>query len=673
MCETTAPLTKRTYAKFAISLTAIATVAGCTPEAYRRSADAQVYGILAQRKKAVLDYRPDTTVETPAQVTVPKRAYAAIPATPVPPPARPPVRTTPPVEVRFGPLGPEKKWLGLPVPEEVVQPSSSSSDATTADLDSTGSNPFVYGPPSPHQPTNRLDLFRCIEYGVRHSRRYQDQTEALYGSALDVTLERHLLSPRPFAQVGANYTGGQRDVDYRSAVAVTGNAGVRQRLPYGGEIVAQALVQFVNALSDSAESAEPASVAISGSLPLLRGAGMINLEPLIGAERELVYQVRAFEDFRRQFAVDISRSYFNTLARQQAVRNRQLNYENLAVLTERTRALFAAGKISFLEVQRAEQALLQAENSVIAARENYQNALDAFKIALGMPVSEELAIIPVALELDMPDIEGAGVLEAAHRYRLDLQTARDRIDDARRGVDNARNGLLPGLDLTAQGQATNPEDNPARKLNSRTLTYSAGVTLDLPIDRLPERNAYRRSLIGFERAQRAFEELQDRVTADVQEDVRSIRTAQSSLRIQQESISLAERRLDLASELLRQSGAGGAGRAGGNTPRPDARDLVEAQTSLLQAQDTYEQARADLQVQVLQFLRDTGTLRVDPSAGLIGSAMNAGGGGKTGNPSSRSPRQGDSRVGTQFPQPAGNGVEIGSAVPSAVNERSRVE
>src|SRR5207247_98701 len=323
-------------------------------------------------------------------------------------------------------------------------------------------------------------------------------------------------------------------------------------------------------LNDNSQSAEPASVALTGSLPLLRGAGLVNLEPLIGAERELVYQVRTFEDFRRQFAVDISRSYFNSLARQQAVRNRQLNYENLAVLTERTRALFAAGKISFLEVQRSEQALLQAENGVIAAREQYQNALDQFKIALGMPVSEVLAIIPVALELDVPDIEGPGVLESAQHYRLDLQTARDRIDDARRGVDNARNGLLPSLDLTAQASAANRADEPARKLDSRTLNYSAGVTLDLPIDRLSERNAYRRGLIALERAQRRFDELRDHVAAACPEDIRSLRTAQSSLRIQQESIALAERRLDLASELLRQSGASRA--AGSVLPRADARD-----------------------------------------------------------------------------------------------------
>jgi outer membrane protein TolC len=392
---------------------------------------------------------------------------------------------------------------------------------------------------------------------------------------------------------------------------------VRQRLPYGGEIVAEALVRFINAISDNAENGEEASVALSGSLPLLRGAGMVNLEGLISSERDLVYQVRNFEEFRRSFAVGIARQYFNLLARQQAVRNRQLNYENLNVLTERTRALFAAGRISFLEVQRSEQALLQAEDRVLAAREDYLNSLDSFKILLGMPVSDELAIIPVALDLNMPVLEADDAVATAYQYRLDLRTARDRIDDARRGIEIARNGLLPGLDLTAAGQTTNPGGEPARKLDSRNLTYSAGVTLDIPIDRLSERNSYRRALIQFERAVRAHEQLQDTVTSDVLQDIRAIRSAEQSLRIQEESIELAERRLDLASELLRAGNVGG----GGAARRGDARDVVEAQQDLLEAQDEYEQARADLQVQVLQFLQDTGTLRVDPEAGLIGRAM----------------------------------------------------
>jgi outer membrane protein TolC len=607
-------------AAVAVSLAA----AGCSGDFYRRSADAQVYRLLAKRKEASLGYQPDTQVAATKDPAVPQRAYETIPATPVPPPTKPPLAARPPVEVPYGPMGPPAKWVGVPVPENSPQSRSAQGAApgtgqpsAESDVDRAQTSPFFYGPPSPRQPANRLDLFKAVQYAVDHSRQYQGQVEDLYLAGLDVTLERHLLSPRPFATVGAQYTGGQRSVDYRSALAVTTNAGVRQKLPYGGEIVAEALVQFINALSDNAENGESASLALSGSLPLLRGAGMVNLEGLVSSERELVYQVRTFEEFRRSFAVSISRQYFKLQARQQAVRNRQLNYENLAVLTERTRALFAAGRISFLEVQRSEQALLQAESRVISAREQYQNSLDAFKVQIGMPVAEELAVVPVALDLNMPDLDANGAVRTARAYRLDLQTARDRIDDAKRAIDNARNGLLPGLDLTASGTTTNGARDPARQLDSRNLTYSAGVTLDIPVDRLPERNLYRRALIQYERAVRALEGLQDTVTSSVLQDIRAIRSAQQDLRIQEESIELAERRLDLASELLRAGNAGGAGAV----RRGDARDVVEAQQDLLSAQDQYEQARADLQVQVLQFLQDIGSLRVDPEAGLIGRAM----------------------------------------------------
>lgn len=611
----------RNYIPVVIFCAALLALPGCTGNAYRRSADAQVYKLLAKRKAAALDYQPNTEVAATEEQAVPKRAYEMIPSTPVAPAAEPPLEVRVPVEVPFGPTGPDPKWIGLPVPEDSPQANvgeaGGGTTAAESDVDRSQTNPFFYGPPSPRQPANRLDLVKSIQYAVEHSRQYQGQVEDLYLSGLTVTLERHLLSPRPFARVGAGYTGGQQSVAYRSALTVTTNAGVRQRLPYGGEVVAEALVRFVNAISDNAANGEEASVALSGSLPLLRGAGLVNLEGLISSERELVYQVRAFEEFRRSFAVNVSRQYFNLLARQQAVRNRQLNYDNLAVLTERTRALFAAGRISFLEVQRSEQALLQAEDNVLSAREQYQNSLDSFKILLGMPVSEELAIIPVALELNMPQLDANNAVETANQYRLDLQTARDRIDDARRAISIARNGLLPGLDLTASGRTGNPADEPARKLDSRNLTYSAGVTLDLPVDPLPQRNVYRRALIGFERAVRAYEGLQDTVASAVLQDIRAIRLAEQSLRIQEESINLAGRRLDLASELLRAGNIGG----GGAVRRGDARDVVEAQQALLSAQDEYEQARADLQVQVLQFLEDTGTLRVDPDAGLIGRAL----------------------------------------------------
>jgi outer membrane protein TolC len=134
------------------------------------------------------------------------------------------------------------------------------------------------------------------------------------------------------------------------------------------------------------------------------------------------------------------------------------------------------------------------------------------------------------------------------------------------------------------------------------------MNLDLPVDRLIERNAFRSSLISFERARRGFEQQRDQTVSDVRQSVRAVRTAQSTLEIQRKAIDLARRQLDYANELLTQG-------------RAQARDVTDALQSLLQAQTTYDRARADLQIQVLSFMRDTGTLRVDPDSGALGHAI----------------------------------------------------
>ena len=88
----------------------------------------------------------------------------------------------------------------------------------------------------------------------------------------------------------------------------------------------------------------------------------------------------------------------------------------------------------------------------------------------------------------------------------------------------------------------------------------------------------------------------------------SLRSAQISLDIQRRAIDLAQQKLEYSSELLTQGKA-------------ITRDVVEAQSDLLNAQDAYDAAKTNLQVQVLSLLRDTGTLRMDPDAGSLGHAM----------------------------------------------------
>lgn len=594
---------------FYILVMGLSAATGCAPGWYEASADREVARIVEQRKEQTLKYKPQSEAKTPKNTEPTTRAYAKIPMTVISPPA-PPALQVPDTKWNPEPQGP----LSPPVVDDRL-------DFVPPSYATAGAFAGPQGPQTPGTVHVVLDLQGAVEYAVTHSRPYQDQMENLFLATLDVTLARHLFEPQPFASTSVRYDGNQggrnpttQPTQYQSALSVVNKVGVKQQLPYGGEIAAQQLVTMVNALNDTTADGDSARTSLTASIPLLKGAGMVNLEPLIDSERNLIYAVRSFELYRRQFAVDIATRFFALVTQQQGINNRRVSYENNRVLSERAMELFGASRpgSSYLDVQRAQQSLLNAESSLIDAVTLYQGSLDNFKIVLGMPVEADLEIVPVELQVNPPDVENVNVADLATKYRLDLQTARDRIEDAQRDVKNAKNGLLPNVTLDAFSGVGNFNEAGRRdrwyQYNSDTYAYGASVTVDWPLDQLADRNIYRRSLINLARTQRSYVTSRDQVISDVRNDTRLIRVAQISVDIQRRSVELNQKRLDLANERYLQG-------------RVAVLDVTDAQSALLSAQDGLDRARANLQTQVLQYLRDTGTLRVDPQAGAIGRAM----------------------------------------------------
>jgi outer membrane protein TolC len=583
-----------------ILLACLTALAGCSAGFYSHWADRQVQSIVSPREESTLGYTPQVDASSHVPARPATQAYAKVPPTPKPPPATSPIEPSR-AHLPYGPLGPQMLF-----PPGVSAPQDSTYGLESAM--SSASERLKLGPPAPTNPPTQLDLFGSVRYAVENGRDYKSRMEDLYLAALDVTLQRHLFEPRPFARTGLHYSGGQEDSGYAAALTAANTVGVRQKLPYGGEVVAQATADFVRAISGNATNGESAALALSASIPLLRGAGLVNLEPLIQSERSMVYEIRNFEQFRRNFIVDIASRYFRLLAAQQSIADRSANLTSLQSLTARSQALYAAGRVNYIDVQRALQSQLQAEQDLINAQVSYRRSLDDFKLAIGMPTDQRLEVVAQELSVQVPRYSEADAAELAVRYRLDLRTAADQVEDAQRNVQVAKNGLLPDLDLTASGQVGNRADDPASHINNDTSTYSANIDLELPLDRVAERNTYRSSLIRLERSSRSYDELRDQIAADARDSLRLIRSAEISLDIQSKGIELAKLRLENANELLRQG-------------KRDNRDVVDAQNDLLRAQEAYEVARASLQIQVLQFLRDTGTLRVDPAAGAIGQAL----------------------------------------------------
>ncbi len=76
----------------------------------------------------------------------------------------------------------------------------------------------------------------------------------------------------------------------------------------------------------------------------MAGSGRnIVTEPLIQAERDVVYTMYTFERFKRSLAVEIASGYLSVLRQQDVLRNAKENYERLKTGAQRAERLADVG------------------------------------------------------------------------------------------------------------------------------------------------------------------------------------------------------------------------------------------------------------------------------------------------------------------------------------------
>ena len=128
--------------------------------------------------------------------------------------------------------------------------------------------------------------------------------------------------------------------------------------------------------------------------------------------------------------------------------------------------------------------------------------------------------------------------------------------------------------------------------------YSAGASISLPVDKLPERNKFRQSIIELDAAERRHSLLVDNIKLDVRQAWRTLQQARQSHEIQSNSVKLAEKRIESTMLFL---------------DRGDAvtRDLLEAEEALLDAENAVARALVDHTLARLNLWRDMELLEID--------------------------------------------------------------
>ncbi|MBL7645146.1 MAG: TolC family protein [Candidatus Hydrogenedentes bacterium] len=503
-----------------------------------------------------------------------------------------------------------------------------------------------------------LSLEQALALAVTNSRAYQNRKEALYLEALSLSLDRHRYAPIFSGGAGAEYartttttneatelsqalgvtnafideleavTGTPADLlnAYAAVVEQAGDvagltgteagyasertasagtsAGVDWLLKGGGRIAVDLTSNFLRFLTGDTESITSSVLSATVTQPLLRGAGAkVSAERLTQAERDVLYALRDFSRFRQQFTVQVAAAYYQVLQNLDAVHNNWNSLENFRRNAERERDFATEGRSTLASVGRQEAAELGAENSWINAVRNYRENLDEFKILLGLSTHTAIVLDPAELDelrrtgLRHPNIVMDDAVKVAFSARLDLYTERDRVEDAERALVVARNALLPDVTLAADASVRSQGDDNFQRLDFRRTDWNAGLDVDLPLDRKAERNAYRSTLIQYERIKRDLTLAEDTISLDVRSAWRNLESARRNFLVAQKSVDLNMRRVE-EQELLAELGRG------------SALDQVDAQNELTQSQNGLTASLISHTLARLQFWLDMGILYI---------------------------------------------------------------
>ncbi len=216
---------------------------------------------------------------------------------------------------------------------------------------------------------------------------------------------------------------------------------------------------------------------------------------------------------------------------------------------------------------------LQAEENVVAL-DSWMDVF--FSKMLDMSLLQARARLD-AIMLAPVEISEDIAMKVARENRLDWMNARTALVDRWRQIELAANDLKSDVSLTANART--------QLENSHTnSTLELGVSVDAPVDRRAERNAYLETLISYDRARRDYINYQDSVHRTIRTLVRQVEVTQLNFELRRIAVFVAMNRVDRACLQLLQPPKPNQTSQFGDT---FANDLIDAVNSLLSAQNTF--------------------------------------------------------------------------------------
>ncbi len=518
----------------------VAAAFACTTDHYSRDADREVGGILDEYDDRALSGRADAV-----QMPEPEK----------PPPAPEPV---PPGDA----APPTPRELAAEPPAEPLQ----------------------------------LDLMKSLSTALHLSRNYKSQRESLYLSGLGFTLTQFNYGPKFAAAVTALWGKGEGTPRTDS---YGGSFGVSQLLPTNGTIaLTSGLTRSVTVGQSAGVADWSSNVGVALSQPLLRNAGYDQYrESLTQGERSMVYAVRNFELFREAFVIGIAADYFALVSRKKQLLIQEEQLTQAIADEEKNIALRAVDRKRDQDVILAKRNRLSVEQTVVNARTDYERQIEQFLVDLGLDPKIPVEIIEDEPQFEKVAFDPESVVKVALSNRLDVQTRRDQLEDSERQLRLQRQSFLPDLNLLASAGLAGSAGS-LSSVSPDQWSRSAGLSLNIPLQQINERNAWRAAEIALDQQKRDWDLFLDDTRNSLQADLRNLKTIEERIVLDEQSIDDEQRNVERLEAMLSNGDV-------------SSRDLLESRQALVSGQNQLIADLASHFIARLNFFRNLGLLFVD--------------------------------------------------------------
>jgi outer membrane protein TolC len=323
--------------------------------------------------------------------------------------------------------------------------------------------------------------------GLLNSPSYQTQLENLYESSLAVTLDRFLFQLQFFGTNSTNWTHFGSSADEQNTLTTSSTLGFNLFLATGGQLMAEFANSFVFQYAGPDMTIAFSNIIINFMQPLLQNAGRaVALETLTEAERTLLYGVRSFAEYRKQFTFQVAtNNYLNLLSQTQGVRNQKDNLKTQEETLRLHKALYEAGKVSQVKVEQVDLSLQTAQFSLVQAEISLEAAEDNYKLLLGLPPSmpirlDESLLAPFELSDPVLTKLQTELDQFQTRFRTAPQAPAAELRDALKKLETFRADtvkLMAEVDSEIGRWKTQLQQQEDKEYGDRARTNLAEITL----------------------------------------------------------------------------------------------------------------------------------------------------------------------------------------------------